>query len=140
MTGTIARFATTSFEISTRNRVFGLGYSFVEIREHTIGMDMRLWILATPVDGKLIDLSMVSQVGEIRNPRRLFAGLGFLPRRWRAPLMNKFMASEQLEDVLQDVVIWESKQYRFRPRLCRSDGKIMPYRYYCAQFYPDADV
>ena len=138
-TRTIARFVTMNFEVSTRTRVLGLGYSYVEIREHSIGMDMRLWILATPVDGKLIDLSMVSQVGEIRNPKRFFAGLGFLPRTWRAPLMNKFMASEQRDDVLQDVVIWKSKQYRSRPRLCRSDGEIMPFRYFCAQFNPDAD-
>ena len=52
------------------------GYSFVEIREHTIGMDTRLWVLATPVDGSLIDLSLVSQVREIHSPRRWIAGLG----------------------------------------------------------------
>ena len=44
-------------------------------------MDMRLWVLATPVDGTLIDLSLVSHVREIRNPRRWVAGLGFLPLR-----------------------------------------------------------
>ena len=51
--------------------------------------------------------------------------------------MNKFMATLQHKDVLQDVVIWSRKRYRPRPRLCRSDGEIMPYRAYCAQFYPD---
>ena len=100
-------------------------------------MDMRLWVLATPVDGTLIDLSLVSQVREIRNPKRVILGLGFLPVALRAPIMNRLMASQQREDVLQDVIIWSNKQYRSRPRLCRSDGKIMPFRYYCAQFYPD---
>ena len=80
----IAKIATFTFDISASTRVFGLGYSFVEIREHTIGMDLRLWMLATPVDGKLIDLSLVSQVREIRNPGRWIAGLGFLPVRLRA--------------------------------------------------------
>ena len=42
-------------------------------------MDLRLWVLATPVDGKLIDMTLVSQVKEIRNPKRKLAGLGFLP-------------------------------------------------------------
>ena len=135
--GTIAKIATLAFDVSASARIFGLGYSFVEIRERSIGMDMRLWELATPVDGTLIDLSLVSQVREIRNPRRWIVGLGFLPMRLRAPIMSKFIAAQQYRDVLQDVIIWRRKQYRSRPRLCRSDGEIMPYRYYCAQFYPD---
>ena len=100
-------------------------------------MDLRLWILATPVDGTLVDMTLASQVREIRNPRRLFVGLGFLPRGLRAPLMNRFMASRQRQDVLDDVVIWSRKRYVSPPRLNRSDGEIMAYRAYCAQFYPD---
>ena len=125
-----------TFDVAARTSIFGLGYSFVEIRERSIGMDARLWVLATPVDGTLIDLTLVSQVREIRNPRRVFAGLGFLPVSWRAPIMNRFIASQQRDDVMQDVIIWSNKQYQSRPRLCRSDGKIMPFRHYCSQFYP----
>ena len=136
---TIAGVVTLEFDVSAKANIFGLGYSFVEVREKSIGMDMRLWVLATPVDGTLIDMSLVSQVKEIRSPKRLIAGLGFLPVRMRAPMLNKFMAAQQKDDVLQDVVIWSRKQYVSRPRLCRSDGKIMPFRYYCAQFYPDPD-
>ena len=66
----------------------------------------------------------------------MIAGLGFLPAGLRAPIMNRFMSALQERDVLQDVVIWSRKQYRSRPRLCRSDGEIMPFRAYCAQFYP----
>ena len=133
----IAGIATLTFDFSACTRVFGLGYSFVEIRERSVGMDMRLWVLATPVDGTLIDLTLVSQVREIRNPRRWIAGLGFLPPRLRAPVMNKVMAIQQLREVQHDVVVWRRKRYESRPRLCRSDGEIMPFRAYCAQFYPD---
>ena len=134
----IAKVADITFDVSARTSVMGLGYSFVEIRERSIGMDARLWVLATPVDGRLIDMTLVSQVREIRSPGRLIAGLGFLPVSWRAPIMNRFIASQQREDVLQDVVIWSNKQYRSRPRLSHSDGKIMPFRHYCAQFYADS--
>ena len=137
-TRNITRLFNLTFDISAKASIVGLGYSFVEVREHSIGMDLRLWVLATPVDGTLIDMTLVSQAREIRNPKRMIAGLGFLPVRLRAPIINKFMASQQRQDVLQDVVIWSHKQYRARPRLCRSDGKIMPFRHYCAQFYPDA--
>ncbi len=136
---TLARIATLEFDISATTRIYGLGYSFVEIREHSIGMDLRLWVLATPVDGTLIDMTLVSQVREIRKPKRWFVGLGFLPIRLRAPILNKFMSAQQHGDVLQDVVIWSRKQYRHRPRLCRSDGEIVPFRAYCVQFYPDQD-
>ena len=136
-TRTIAGPAKLTFDVSARTHIFGLGYSFVEIREHSIGMDLRMWVLATPVDGTLIDMTLVSQAREIRKPKRMFAGLGFLPVKLRAPIINKFMSSQQKQDVLQDVVIWSSKRYTSRPRLCRSDGKIMPFRHYCAQFYPD---
>ena len=134
---TIAKVATLTFDTSIVLTVLGLGYSFVEIREHSMPMDSRLWVLATPVDGTLIDLSLVSQVREIRKPARKIAGLGFLPVAWRAPILNRYMVSQQRRDVLQDVIIWSRKKYRPRPRLCRSDGKIMPFRHYCAQFYPD---
>lgn len=74
---------------------------------------------------------------EIRRPKRWFAGMGFLPVGLRAPLMNRFMSTFQRHDVLQDLVICEKKRFIPRPRLCRSDGEIMRYRRYCAQFYPD---
>ena len=133
----IAKIATLTLELSACTRAFGLGYSFVEVHERSIGMDLRLWVLATPVDGTLIDLSLVSQVREIRKPKRRVIGLGFLPLRLRAPVMNRFIASQQQSDVQQDVVVWSRKQYVSSPRLNRFDGEITAFRDYCAQFYPD---
>jgi hypothetical protein len=138
-TQVIAKVAKFTTVVSAKARIYGLGYSYVRIREHTIGTDLRLWVLATPVDGTLIDLSLVSQVREIRKPRRWIAGMGFLPISWRAPVMNKLMSTYQHHDVLQDLVIWEKKRYIHRPLLCRSDGEIMRFRRYCAQFYPSPD-
>ena len=129
----IAKVATLTFDISANTRVVGLSYSYVEIREHPVGIDMRLWVLATPVDGTLIDLSLVSQM---HNRRRRIVGLRFLLPKMRSPIMNKFMALLQRMDVLQDMVIWSRKRYRYRPRLCSSDGEIMLFRDYCAKFYP----
>ena len=128
----------TVLDISASTLVCGLGYSFVEISEKSIGMDLRLWVLATPVDGELIDLTLATQVNEIRKPKRWVAGLGFLPVKLRAPVMNRIISSFQRQDVLQDVAIWKRKRYVARPRLCRSDGEIMPFRAYCAQFYAGA--
>lgn len=132
----IAGVGRLTLDLTADTSVWGLGYSIVQTREHTIGLDMRIWILATPVDGVEIDMWIVMQVAEMRRPRRWLAGLRFLPVKLRAPVMNRFLAPFQHSDVLQDVVIWGRKQYQPRPRLARSDGEIMPFRAYCAQFYP----
>lgn len=135
----IARTVTLALDLAVNTHVYGLGYSFVEVHERSIPMDMRVWILSTPIDGTLVDLSLVSQVREIRKPARWLAGFGFLPPRLRSPVMSKFMAVLQKQDTLQDVSVWSHKQFAPRPRLCRSDGEIMLYRKYCAQFYPAPD-
>ena len=129
-----------TYDVSATTLVYGLGISQVDIRERSVGMEMRLWVLATPVDGKLIDLSILSQVREIRRPKRFFTGLGFLPSKMRAPIINKFVASQQMRDIKKDVVIWGRKKYRSQPRLFRLDGDIMPFRRYCRQFYPAPDA
>ena len=136
-TTTVAGWATLEYDISAVVHVFGLGYSYVEIRERSIGMDMRLWVLATPVDGTLIELVLVGQVRELGRPKRPIVGMRFLPPRLRTRLMNAFILSAQKRDVMRDVAIWSRKRYRPRPRLCRSDGEIGLYRRYCEQFYPD---
>ena len=100
-------------------------------------MATRLWVLATPIDGRLVELVLVSQVRRILRPKRPIVGMRFLPSRLRSRLMNKIIMSAQKRDVLQDVVIWSRKHYRPRPLLCRSDGEIGTYRRYCEQFYPD---
>ena len=89
----IAGFAHSIYEFSVTAYVHGLGYSFVHIHEHTIGINSRLWILATPVDGTFIDLVLAGQVQEIRKPKRLIAGLAFLPE----PLANsdRFGAAQE---------------------------------------------
>ena len=125
------------YEVSAVTHIHGLGYSLVEIHEKTIDMHARLWVLPTPVDGTLLDLVLVSQLHEIRKPRRFITGLGFLPGKLRQKSMNQILLSQQKRDVIQDVVIWEGKRFRTPPRLCRADGPIGTYRRYCRQFYPE---
>lgn len=129
-----------TYDVSAVTNIHGLGYSFVEIREHSIGFDSRLWVLATPIDGTDIEITLVSQVRLLRSPKRPIAGMRFLPAKLRTRVMNKILVSAQQQDVLQDVVIWRRKTFRPRPLLCRSDGEIMKFRRYCEQFYPDGEL
>ena len=133
----IGRFGRVTLDISSTTFISGLGYSFVDIHERSIGMHLRMWVLATPIDGTLIDMTLASQAYAIRGPKRRIVGLGFLPPRLRAPVMNKLVARWQEGDVMQDVVIWGHKHFLPKPELCRSDGEIRLFRKYCAQFYPE---
>lgn len=139
-TQTLAGIKIFAYDVSATTHVHGLGYSFVEVREHAIGMDTRLWVLATPIDGELVEMTLVSQVRQLHRPKRPIIGMRFLPVRLRTRIMNKIIMTAQKHDVLQDVVIWRGKKYRPRPMLCRSDGEIGKYRRYCEQFYPEGQV
>ena len=123
------------YDVSAITHVYGFGYSYVDIREHSIGIDARLWVLATPVDAKFLEMTLAGQIRDLRKPKRFFAGLRFLPLGWRTKIINQINLTTQKRDVLQDVKIWRKKQYRSRPRLCPSDGEIRKYRRYCEQFY-----
>ena len=136
-TQTIAGIKVFTYDVSAVTHVYGLGYSFVEVHEHAIDMETRLWVLTTPIDDELVELTLVSHVRRILRPKLPIVGMRFLPSRLRTRLMNKIILAAQSRDVLQDVVIWGRKHYRPRPALCRSDGEIGAYRRYCKQFYPD---
>ena len=124
-------------EVRAVAHVHGLGYSLVEFHEETIGMDARLWVFATPVDGEFLELTLVTQVRAVRKPGRFFAGMGFLPMKLRRRLMSRFLLAEERRYVMQDVVIWERKRYRSPPRLCRADGPIGKYRLSCSSVLRD---
>ena len=136
-TQTIAGIKVFTYDVSAVTHVYGLGYSFVEVREHEIGMDTRLWVLTTPIDGELVEMTLVSHVRQLLKPKRPVVGMRFLPLRLRTNLMNKIIMAAQKRDVMQDVVIWCRKRYQPRPLLCRLDKEIGTYRRYCRQFYPE---
>ncbi len=137
-TGRFAVIRTATFDVAADTHIHGLGYSFGEIRERTLGISERFWMLATPIDGREIELVLASQVRNVRKPGRPITGVGLLPLRLRTAVLNEFVLSGQRREVMRDIGFWRGKQYRKRPRLCESDGGIALYRSWCRQFYPDA--
>ena len=133
----IAGIKLSEYDVSAVAHIYGLGYSFVEVHERSISMETRLWVLATPIDGEFIEITLVSQVRQLRNPKGLTSGLRIFPLRFRTRIMNKILIASQKHDVMQDVVIWRNQKHRSRPKLCSGDGAIGKYRHYCKQFYPD---
>ena len=67
----VARIAMLTFDLYAD--------TIVAVHEKSIGMDMSLWVLATPIDGTLIDMTLVSQVREISETEAVGCGFGFPP-------------------------------------------------------------
>ena len=84
-----------------------------------------------------MDLVLANQTQETDRVGPGFMGLWLLPKRLRAKLLNYILLEEQVKDVEQDVPIWNRRIFRPRPVLNSDDGKIMLYRRYCSQFYPE---
>ena len=137
---TIAGINLGNYEVTADAQLHGLGYSLIEVHEQFIGMNSRLWVLATPIDGEVVELTLVSQLRGMLRPKRPIVGLRFLPLQLRNRLMNKILVSGIRNDVLQDVVIWSRKHYLPYPFFDHFDDEIRVYRNYCKQFYPEGKV
>ena len=134
---TLAGMTIFTYNVAAAAQIYGLGYSYVEIQESSFGMRSRFWVLATPIDGEIIEMTLVNRLKKLTKPKGFITSLRLLPAGWRTRLMNKTIIFFQRRDVMQDVVVWSRKTYEPNPALCRSDGEIGKFRHYCKQFYPD---
>lgn len=112
---------TRTLRAEFRVEVVGLGYSFVENEVRQYGLRTRQLVLATPRDGRTIDLRIAGAVP--RGPISLFL-------RWG--LMRAYV-----QDVTDDLEIWQTKRYLPRPRIVAGDGPIGRYRHWARQFYAE---
>ena len=124
-------------DVAATAHVWGLGYSFVEFHERVSGLYLRQWILSTPVDDTEVKLVIALQVKRWEPGQKWLATL--LLRCFSPTWLSRFFILRVKHDVRQDVTIWENKRYQPLPILSRTDGEIMAYRNYCAQFYPEAE-
>ncbi len=112
--------------------VWGLGVSFVEVRSPPAGLEVLQWVLATPVDGELIDLWL----GVDPKPPKRQSFLGRWPKWINESVMPKIMLRELVMDVMKDADIWKHQRYVAEPMLSGGDRDVHRFRRYCAQFYP----
>ncbi|HRG97743.1 MAG TPA: Rieske 2Fe-2S domain-containing protein [Polyangiaceae bacterium] len=107
---------------------WGLGYSFVDVT--ALGLRTRHWVLATPVGGGEIDLSLGVSVPTLSLRTR--AGRA-LARSLAAPLRRTILALF-VRDTRADFPIWDAKRYVAAPTLAKGDGPIGRYRAWAGQF------
>ena len=116
--------------------VWGLGVSFVEIQSPTTGLEVLQWVLATPVDGALIDLWL----GVDPRPPKRRSFLGHLPKWLNEAVVPKILLRELVMDVMKDAAIWKHQRYVAEPMFSGGERDMHQFRRYCAQFYPEPGV
>ena len=114
----------------------GLGYSLVETEVPALGVQMRQFVLVTPI-------------GERRVVMRIALALRAAPDHpWASRVVRGAVARGLAEllmlgfaaDARQDHVIWSHKRYLSPPVLAEGDGPIGAYRRWARQFYPGAEA
>lgn len=130
---------TAEFEV----HVHGLGYSYVEVTLPALGLVYRNFVFATPVGPMDLQLRITSALLRLDRTPRLALPLRVLRRgpagRALEDLIMRRSFAAYRNDVEQDFVIWNNKEYVPRPALAAGDGPVMRYRRWAEQFYaPDA--
>ncbi|MEX1038253.1 MAG: Rieske 2Fe-2S domain-containing protein [Acidimicrobiia bacterium] len=120
----------TGFEYDIK--IHGLGYSQVDVTIPHLGLEARLLVLATPRDGRTIDLRLGLRV---RDPKARKGLLRALPAGLVRTGATRFILKGFTDDASQDFPIWENKAYVSPPRLAKGDGPIGMYRKWAKQFY-----
>jgi nitrite reductase/ring-hydroxylating ferredoxin subunit len=120
---------TRAVRLDLKIHVHGLGYSFVEADLASHGMRSLHFVLPTPTDGGRVDLHLATCVRALEGPLR------HLPPRVLDASVGALVLKNYLDDVRQDLPIWENKAYVGRPALAEGDGPVGKYRSWSRQFY-----
>jgi nitrite reductase/ring-hydroxylating ferredoxin subunit len=123
-------------ETRFRVHVHGLGFSHVEASVPALGLELRYWVMCTPTGDGTAQLRLAGSARMHPGLARIHRGLA----RVVARLANKFGFHALCHDASQDFEIWEHKRYIDPPALARGDGPVGPYRKWCRQFYPQANL
>jgi len=104
------------------SELWGLGLDVV--RHRGLGRSCTL-LTATPIDGERVDVRytfLVLRDSDTGEMSRL--GIG---------MMRDF-----LNQISQDIPIWENKVYRTKPQLARGEGAVIAFRKWAQRSYPEA--
>ncbi len=129
--------AWADFTVEFAVRVWGLGYSVVEV--HVVEYDLwaRHFVFATPAEQGRIFLRIGFALKHVRSKRALHPLATLVPRFVLEPLIERAVFLGFRADVMQDLPIWERKTYLPRPALAEGDGPVGLYRKWVRQFYDD---
>jgi nitrite reductase/ring-hydroxylating ferredoxin subunit len=115
--------------------VWGLGYSRVDIKDLTLGLDIRLLVLPTPLDSEHIEFRIGLSLRDFRESPRVPVALRRVPPSVASAVLVPALLAVYRWDVAKDFPIWESKRYIDPPLLAKGEGPVGLYRRWARQFY-----
>jgi len=131
-------FLTGKIRTRYTTHIHGLGYSHVDSRVPTMGIENQMFVLPTPVAPNQLQLT-VAMRSRVVDRRTLRPVLQAVP----GAVVNNIVAAAVFKayegDVAQDFELWENKRYLMRPALAQGDGPVGPYRRWARQFYPSLE-
>src|SRR5574341_380396 len=117
-------------------RIFGMGYSLVEVSIPRYGLQSRLFVMPQPTDPGQMILYTAVVVRKVTEPQRINPLLWVVPRPLLNAIVSRTIASGFAHDIAQDFAIWENKIYVHPAILAEGDGPIGKFRHWARQFYP----
>lgn len=126
----------TLFDFQFDTHIYGLGYSQVDVCIPKLKAQIRLWVLPTPIDQERIRLNLATSVKRIE-PGRVPSWFTAIPRTLLTYAVRRFTFVGFINDVRQDIPIWQNKKYVSPPALAEGDGPIGMYRQWAKQFYAE---
>lgn len=127
-------FRNLLFEFQFETHIYGLGYSQVDVTVPMFGAELRLWVLPTPIAEDRITLSLATSARTLQ-PGKIHPLLSLFPKLLLTKLIRQFTFAGFINDVKQDIPIWQNKKYISPPALAEGDGPIGMYRQWAKQFY-----
>ena len=112
----------SSIDLEIRFALHGLGYLVIDSHVREAGVEGRIRICATPIDGDTVRVFFMSNI------RRL-------PDVAFTQMVDQLFFEAARADFEQDLRIWRNKVYRARPVVVPGDGPITRYRKWASQFY-----
>lgn len=124
-------------ETTVEVEVDGYGISCLHADVHTprLGIRMCSTVLATMIAPNRMQFRQSGRL-LVAAPARLPEPLARPLSRSLTRLLAGPMFHSSCEFTAADFPIWDTKEYRSRPRLARGDGPIGPFRRWARQFYP----
>ena len=104
--------------------VWGLDYSLVHLEIPAFRLDMRLWVLPTPIDEEHVEMRLAA------SGRHRF--------RWAARPLRRLVHRAFCKEVEEDIPVWSSKVFVEQPALAEGEWPVAKYRSWARQFYPAA--
>lgn len=117
--------------------VHGLGYSFVQTKILSLGMESRHFVLPTPTDTGKLKLRIGASIKKVKDFKKITPLLNFIPNKLANKLILNGVYKGYCDDVSMDFKIWENKIYIDPPILAKGDGPVTQYRMWAQQFYYD---